>query len=148
MARLDPDKLTVNYREGVTPTEPIIPRRYTLTHSDFTGELFLTIGEEFAFDEITEMRDEVLGEWVSYNDSYYLHVYVYVGNFGPELNTIRDEIFRRELPLALEAIVYGDTPFFEAHPDLYDAPIWIQFDSEDPAYQAFEKWGTPRDYQL
>ncbi|MEC2071004.1 staygreen family protein [Alkalihalophilus marmarensis] len=148
MARLDPDKLTVNYREGVTTSEPIIPRRYTLTHSDFTGELFLTIGEEFAFDEITEMRDEVFGEWVSDDDSYYLHAYVYVGNFGPALNAIRDEIFRRELPLALEATVYGDTPFFEAQPDLYDAPIWIQFDSEDPAYQSFENWGTPRDYQL
>ena len=47
MKKLDPDKLLVEYKPGVTPISPIIPRRYTLTHSDETGELFLTIGSEY-----------------------------------------------------------------------------------------------------
>ena len=39
----------------------------------------------------------------------YLYVYVYVdGWFDPASPAIREEIFRRELPLALEAIQYGD----------------------------------------
>ena len=37
-----PEKLSVEYMDGATSTEPVIPRRYTLTHSDLTGELFLT----------------------------------------------------------------------------------------------------------
>jgi len=43
MSEFNPEKLTVEYRDIVTATKPIIPRRYTLTHSDDTGELFLTI---------------------------------------------------------------------------------------------------------
>jgi hypothetical protein len=63
MKRLNPEKLQVEYRNGVTTTEPVGGRKYTLTHSDKTGDLFLTIGLEYAFDQITKMRDEVLAEW-------------------------------------------------------------------------------------
>jgi hypothetical protein len=45
--RLRPEKLGVKYVAGVGPTDPISPRRYTLTHSDITAELFLTIGPDW-----------------------------------------------------------------------------------------------------
>lgn len=147
MERLDPEKLYVEFRPGVTTTEPILGRKYTLTHSDITAELFLTIGLQFAYDKITSMRDEVLAEWRISNSGLFLYVYVYVGNFGPAMNAIRNAIFRRELPLALEAIVYGDNEFFVVHPQLNYDPIWIYFDSTDPTYRQFEYWGTPMDYK-
>jgi hypothetical protein len=147
MKRLNPEKLYVELRPGVTITEPILGRKYTLTHSDITADLFLTIGLEYAYDKITRMRDEVLAEWRIYNGYYFLYVYVYVGNFGPVLTPIRDAIFRRELPLALEAIIYGDRKFFIDHPQLDNAPIWIYFDSEDPKYKRFECWGAPMGYK-
>lgn len=40
MSKLNPEKLSVEFRVGVTFAELIIPRRYTLTHSDITAELF------------------------------------------------------------------------------------------------------------
>ena len=49
----------------------------------------------------------------------------YVGQFGPVITAVRDAIFRRELPLALEAIRYGDSEFFMEYPQLENAPIWI-----------------------
>jgi hypothetical protein len=147
MEKLNPEKLHVEFRSGVTTTEPIMPRRYTLTHSDITAELFLTIGPEYAYDKITRMRDEVLAEWRIYNGYLTLYVYVYVGNFGPIMNAIRNTVFVRQLPLALEAIIYGDGEFFIAHPELNNAPILIQFSSEDPKYNRFEYWGTPMDYK-
>ncbi|MDP4145523.1 MAG: staygreen family protein [Bacillota bacterium] len=148
MKKLNPEKLFVEFRAGVTNTEPIIGRKYTLTHSDITAELFLTIGIEYAFDKITKMRDEVLAEWRMCNGYPYLHVYVYVdGRSGTTKTAIRDTIFRRELPLALEAIRYGDRKFFLAHPELDDAPIGIHFDSENPYYNRFENWGTPKKYK-
>ena len=61
---------------AVTATEPIIGRKYTLTHSDITADLFLTIGLEYAYDEISEMRDEVLAEWQTYEGNPLLYVYV------------------------------------------------------------------------
>ena len=63
MSKLNPEKLSVEFKDGVTSTEPILGRRYTLTHSDITAELFLTIGLTYAYDKIDAMRDEVLGEW-------------------------------------------------------------------------------------
>lgn len=148
MKRLNPKKLTVTYRKGVTETEPIIPRRYTLTHSDITADLFLTIGLKYAYDEVNPMRDEVLAEWHRKKNGYALYVYVYVdGEFGSKVSAVRNKIFVRELPLALEAIRYGDRAFFEAHPELDQSPIWIYFDSTIPRYNRIEYWGTPADYR-
>lgn len=148
MKRLNPDKLYVELRHGVTNTEPVIGRKYTLTHSDITGDLFLTIGRQFAYDKINTMRDEVLAEWRTYNGYPFLYVYVYVdGQFGPGISAIRNYIFRRELPLALEAIRYGDNSFFVEHPDLDNAPIQIRFDSTNPNYNRFEYWGNLKDYK-
>jgi hypothetical protein len=55
MERLNPEKLHVEFRPGVTEAEPIIPRRYTLTHSDITADLFLTIAPEYAYDKINKI---------------------------------------------------------------------------------------------
>jgi hypothetical protein len=146
--RLNPDKLNVEFRPGVTTTEPVIGRSYTLTHSDITAELFLTIGLQFAYDKVNSMRDEVLAEWRNYNGKPLLYVYVYSdGQFGSAVSAVRNAIFRRELPLALEAVRYGDRAFFIAHPELGYAPIWIHFGSTNPDYNRFEFWGSPNDYR-
>ncbi|MDF2611547.1 MAG: hypothetical protein K0R92_3021 [Lachnospiraceae bacterium] len=148
MNRLNPDKLSVEYRSGVTPTEPIIPRYYTLTHSDITAELFLFIGENYAYDKINEMRDELLGEWVTIGTDYSYYVYLYVdGEFGP-VAAIRNYIFRRELPLALEAIRYGDSTFFHEHPELDYVPIIVHFMSSYPQYNKVENWGNFSNYNV
>ena len=62
MKRLNPDKLSVEYRGQLTPTAPIRPRKYTLTHSDTTGELFLTVGPTYAEDKITSLAQKPVRE--------------------------------------------------------------------------------------
>lgn len=147
MERLNPDKLYVEFTPGVTLTEPVIGRKYTLTHSDITANLFLTIGLQFAYDKINAIRDEVLAEWRTNNGFPFLYVYVYVdGQFDPSVSAVRNEIFRRELPLALEAIRYGDRIFFLAQSQLDNSPILIRFDSKKTDYNRLEYWGTPKDY--
>ncbi len=77
MSKLNPEKLSVEFRDGVTNTEPILGRRYTLTHSDITAELFLTIGLTYAYDKIDAMRDEVLGEWIEKEKTtYFMCIYM------------------------------------------------------------------------
>lgn len=113
-----------------------------------TAELFLTIGLLYAYDKVTSMRDEVLAEWRVAKGKPFLYVYVSVdGQTGPVMATFRNSIFRRELPLALEAIVYGDRSIYQAYPHLDGAPIWIHFDSSLPNLNKIEFWGTPKDYQ-
>ena len=47
MAHLNPEKLHVNFFGGANAYGPIKPRAYTLTHSDATGDLFLSIGQHY-----------------------------------------------------------------------------------------------------
>lgn len=140
----DPEKLSVKYTGVVTATEPVIPRRYTLTHSDLTGDLFLTIGIHYACEKITPMRDEVLGEWMAIENPFYYYVYLYIdqGQYDQNAAAKRNEIFRRELPLALTAIRYGDRFFFNAYPSLDEAPILVTFMSAYPQFNRQEYWGT------
>lgn len=149
MSKLNPKSLSVEFIGDVTAISPIIPRRYTLTHSDITAELFLNIGILFNYDKINAMRDEVLGEWINISGNYFYYVYLYVdGQSNPteKETAIRDSIFRRELPLALEAIRYGDREFFDTHIKLNYAPIIVYFISNNPKFNIIEKWGTFSDY--
>ncbi|URZ17916.1 staygreen family protein [Clostridium felsineum] len=149
MNKFNPDKLSVEFRKGVTKTEPIIPRRYTLTHSDVTAELFLTIGLSYAYDKIDNyMRDEVVGKWINKEGSYIYCVHLYVDDPNSyNFPTMRNLIFRRELPLALEAISYGDREFFKAHPQLNNVPIIVFFMSVYPEFNKVENWGTFENYK-
>ena len=143
--KFNPERLAVEYRNGVTATEPIIPRNHTLTHSDFTGELFLTIGTQFAWDKVnTDSRDEVLGKWTVYGNCLYYNVYLYIDKEEHDLNAAisRNDIFRRELPLALTAIRYGDRFLFDRYPYLDNAVIIVNFISTYPQLSKQESWGT------
>ncbi|ADU29348.1 staygreen family protein [Evansella cellulosilytica] len=150
MSTFNPDKLFVEYREGVSPTGPVFPRRYTITHSDITGELFLTIGLGYAWDKTNSMRDEVLGEWVRRGSAFYYCVYLYIdqGEFKKNEVVRRNEIFRRELPLALSAIRYGDKSLFDTSPTLDRAPIIVHFMSIYPQFNSHEDWGTFRELKI
>ncbi|MCM3763791.1 staygreen family protein [Neobacillus niacini] len=148
MSPFNPEKLFVTYSTGVTATEPVIPRRYTLTHSDSTGDLFLTIGTHYAWGKINPMRDEVLGEWKQDGSSLYYSVYLYIdqGEYNVTAAAKRNEIFRRELPLALTAIRYGDRVLFDTYPALNQALIIIHFQSSYPQFARQEGWGTFSNY--
>ena len=153
MSRLRPGKLHVHLSEDSVADGPVRPRCYTLTHSDTTGELFLTIGPAFDRAQISGwytrlMRDEVLAEWLEDEDGPALHVYCHVSG-GLVFGTAgwRYAIFRRELPLVLEAFRYGDRQLFETHPELDRAPIRIHFRSHRRRYRRRERWGTPADYR-
>ena len=151
MSKFNPEKLTVEYRNGVNAWGPIIPRHHTLTHSDFTGELFLTMGTQFAWDKInTDLRDEVIGEW-KYNTNYlYYNVYLLINKEEHDVNaaTRRNEIFRRELPLALTAIHYGDRFLFDLYPNLNYLPIIVTFMSTYPQFVKQENLGTFSNYSI
>lgn len=152
MSRFNSEKLRVTFMEPSGHTGPLLPRKYTLTHSDRTGELFLTIGKEFDADQISGiytrlMRDEVLGEWRSEEGGVSLHMMVHVSG-GLVVGTAgqRYSILKREMPLVLTAIRYGDRSFFNENPEFDRSPIFVHFKSKNQAYDCVEEYGSPRDY--
>ncbi|WPC44496.1 staygreen family protein [Clostridium sp. JS66] len=147
MKKLNPEKLFVKFKDGVNSVSPIILRRYTLTHSDKTAELFLVIGLTYAYENITSERDEVLAEWKFVNNQYVLNVFCHVGGENnKDKAALRYKIFIRELPLALEAICYGDRKLFEVHQFLKNSPIMVRFESIYPQYNGIKYFGMPKNY--
>ena len=153
MSRLNPAKLHVQFAAGSMPGGTLTPRRYTLTHSDSTGDLFLTIGTEVDQEKVSGwytrlMRDEVVAEWQENDEGPALHVDCHVSGglvFGSA--AMRCGIFQQELPLVLEAFRRGDGGLFTARPELDQAPIWVHFHSTDQRYRKTERWGTPAQYR-
>ena len=153
MKRLKPEKLHIRYIPDTGADGPVEPRRYTLTHSDATGDLVLTIGPDYDRKQISGwytrlMRDEVLAEWCTEKSEPALHVHCHVSGglvLGPP--GWRYAIFERELPLVLEAFRFGDREIFAAHPKLDRSPIWVHFHAVQPRHARVERWGVPADYR-
>nr|WP_286181142.1 MULTISPECIES: staygreen family protein [unclassified Bacillus (in: firmicutes)] len=149
VSKFKPERLSVNFIPPATAFVPIDSRKYTLTHSDITGELFLAVGNVYDYQAINyEMRDEVLADWITINGEYLLYAKVYISNGEYDLNMsrIRYMIFKKELDLALTAMVYGDKNFFTYYPWLLDAPIYVQFSSIYAEFNQVAYYGTPRTY--
>jgi len=152
MSGFNPRKLHVTFHGDSSTGMLETPRRYTLTHSDVTGELFLTIGAEYDQKQVAGfytklMRDEVLAEFTNGGQPE-LHVYVHVSGglvFG--FASMRNAILHYHMSMALEAIRYGDREIFCQHPELDDARIFVHFASHRKRYHQVEEWGQMRKYK-
>lgn len=153
MTRLIPEKLHVKFLLGMNPASLETPRYYTLTHSDTTGDLFLSIGPYYDTKQTSKLytrliRDEVLAELTKDSDQLVLNVYCHVsGGLVIGRAKWRYSIFCSELSLPLEAIRYADKSFFEQDPQLDQASVLLHFKSTNKKYNKIEKWGTIADYR-
>ncbi len=101
-------KLSVSNKLRATDARTSVERRrYTLTHNDISGDLWLTIGHELNMPQISGfytrlLRDEVTAEWQREGESSHaLHIFCHVSGEERWLAppALRDYIFRREMPL-------------------------------------------------
>jgi hypothetical protein len=154
MTRLIPEKLHVTFLPGMNAGSLETPRYYTLTHSDTTGDLFLSIGRSYNKKQTSGlytrlMRDEVLAEFKNDSEGPSFNAYCHVsGGFVFGRASWRYNIFCSELSLALEAIRFGDGAFFNYDPKLDQIPVFVHFESADRRFNKTEEWGSLGDYRL
>eukprot|EP01018_Ginkgo_biloba_P029900 Gb_07845 [translate_table: standard] len=130
-----------------------LPRTYTLTHSDLTAKLTLAISQTINKAQLQGwyhklQRDEVLAQWKKSQGKMSLHVHCHISGGHWLLDAIaklRFYIFRKELPVVLEAFRHGDRALFEKHPELENALVWVYFHSNVKEFERFECWGTLAD---
>ena len=154
MSDLNPGKLHVKFIGEADPEGPTAPRKYTLTHSDTTGDLFLCVGANYDQAAISGfytriMRDEVLAELVEGANGSELHVFCHVSG-GLVLGSAgwRYTIFQRHMRQVLQALRYGDEIFYQRHPHLDEARVIVHFRSKNQRYNLQENWGYLSDYVL
>lgn len=131
---LDPARLHVTFLAGAERDGPLVPRRYTLTHSDRTGHLFLSVGTEYDAAALRSLqvrleRDDVLGEWAADDDGPRLDLHMAAQGGLPLFGTarMRVSIFRRYRDLVLEALRTGDAGLTAALPEVREAPVVARF---------------------
>lgn len=154
MSGLEPRKLHVTFKDGTSPVNLELPRHYTLTHSDMTGDMYLTIGSRYNKKQISGlytrlMRDEVLAEWREEEGQLALHIYVHVsGGIAFGLAFWRNEILHYHMPMVLEALRYGDRMIYQNHPELDEVSVFVHFASHRQRYHKVEDWGPIKKYRL
>ncbi|HBY07406.1 MAG TPA: hypothetical protein DEH22_06330 [Chloroflexi bacterium] len=153
MPTLKPEKLHVKFIGNSDPEGPASPRRYTLTHSDITGELFLSVGTVYDRETISGfytriMRDEVLAELLEDSNGPKLHVYCHVsGGLVVGNARWRYTIFKQHMLQVLQAFRYGDEIFFGHHPHFDEARVIVHFSSTNKRFNLQENWGSLADYR-
>lgn len=91
----------------------------------------------------------MLAEWKMEQDRLTLHVYCHVcGGVVFGTASLRESIFRRELPLVLEAIRYGDQELFVSDSKLDQAGIFVHFQKPKSENSKIESYGFLGDYKL
>lgn len=148
MKELNPQKVFVQYRDNIRPYEPVRSRLYTITHSDITAELFVFVGQNYAEDQVTKMRDEVRIAWELYKEGFALIGSVIVEGDGIIGNAyLRDDIFYNEMPTALQALRQADRFLFDEEPNLDNTPVYIHFISDNPIYNKTYDFGVIGTYK-
>lgn len=148
MKRLDPAKVFVQYRDTIMPNEPIMGRKYTITHSDDTAQLFVFVSKNYAEDQISEMRDDVRLAWELSDNGLALIGCVIVDSDDVKGNSfIRNKIFLKEMPKALQSLRRADRFLFMNQPGLDNTPVFIRFISNKPAYAKTYDFGIIGNYK-
>lgn len=145
-------RLHITFGPGTEKATFSLPRRYTLTHSDLTGEFFLTIAREYNRKQVSGwytrlMRDEVLAEWSQEGGKPSLRLYCHVSGgivFGSA--KMRYGIFQKHMSLVLQAFHEGDRTLFEQDTKLRDAQAVVQFDARQARFRKTEEWGKIGEY--
>lgn len=126
-----------------------LPRTYTLTHCDITAELTLAVSQTINRAQLQGwcnklQRDEVVAEWRKVQGKMSLHVHCHISGGQWLLDAtakLRFIIFRKKLPVALEAFRFGDQALLSGHPELEQALVWVYFHSNVKEFNRVECWG-------
>lgn len=150
---MDLNKLHVTFLDQWDAQTLCLPRYYTLTHSDMTGDLFLTIGRKYNLEQISGfytriMRDEVLA---SLSDEAggkpSLDIFCHVsGGFVFGSAKWRYQILQDHMPMVIQALRYGDRWVFETCPEMKIVQIIVHFASNQEKFNRTENWGSIYDY--
>lgn len=145
------ETFSVNIAPPATAFYPLEGRKYTFSQSEYTGNLFLSISNQFSNLTVDSNLTEILqAEWVTFMGEYALKGKISIKGSDNDrrLTQVRCMIFQKDLPKLIRALVTADQQFLKNYPLLLDAPIMIHFDTIFPEYNWSIQLGSPRQYLM
>lgn len=142
----NPLKSLLNYSSSNIMTKFCLPRKYTSTHSDETGEIFLAVDKKYykpylENEESQKVESQVIGKWVKKKNKYKILLKVVVSSEKNPNAKLRYDIYQRELPHVLKTIALAESCTMKHDDNIKKAKIYVKFDSIDPKYQKVQYWG-------
>lgn len=136
-------KLKVEFTSDIN-NKTLGERKYTLTHSDDTGERFLFVRSDFAEDKCHKLRDEVIAEWDTNPENQELKVMCTLySEYSLYTEEERYKIFKRHMPRAVTAIIGGDKEYIIKN-NLLNYKTYVYYLSETIPKK--EYYGKVREY--
>lgn len=147
MKPFDLEKAEREFLNHSNETYPVIGRKYTITHSDETAGVLVSIGTTYALCRVGEMKDEVYLTIECRDGRISFVGMVQVDGENEEETIKRQKIFLKEMNVALRALRYADREFFAHYQELDASPILIHFRSAIPKYDRFFYFGNMQLYK-
>ncbi|MGV3466886.1 MAG: staygreen family protein [Heyndrickxia sp.] len=151
MSEWTSETFSVNIAPPATAFYPLEGRKYTISQSEYTGNLFLSISNQFSNLVVDSNLLEILqAEWITFMGEYALKGKISINGSDNDrrLTQVRCMIFQKDLPELIRALVTADQQFFKNYPLLLDAPIIIHFDTTFPEFSGSFHLGSPRQYLM
>lgn len=136
-------KLTIEYQQNAE-YDNLVDRVYTLTHSDYTGQRILFIGNQIDKDRLSKYRDEVEGRWIRENDQFELQI---TCNLYSEHSMLtleeRYKKFKSHIVRAITAIINGDKEYILKN-NCQESNVNVKYISDSTKVEEFR--GKVKDY--
>lgn len=146
MVSLNPNKVIVNFGDGISMNSSIIPRFYIVTYSEKDDNININIIHDIKKHKINKQQSMAVGQWFKKNDEYLLYIYVRV--YGNKCNIKEmNRLVRESIPTVITAIRLSEINLIKTYPNLDDSNIFIKFESNYDEYYKVENWGNLKNYK-
>ncbi|MCM3321420.1 MULTISPECIES: staygreen family protein [Cytobacillus] len=145
---LDLTKLKVDILAPATNVKPVEYRNYYFRQPYGDEQAYLSISIENVKSNENTHSDALQAQWIPQMGQYVLFCRFQIskGEYTEPYAKIRYLIYEREINTWLTALVYGDQHFLQHYPWLLDSPIYVQFQSDYPAFNKIQYYGNVRQF--
>ncbi len=143
-----PYKLTVEKLDDMLDNGVIIPRCYEVNYLKTSKKMKVNINKDENKSKNIYKGEGLCGRWCCENEKYMLFFQVNVisNKKGYESVKEKDKLIRKAIPLMINSIIKAEEKFLEKNKYLYEAEIFIKFNSPYDDFYKVESFGNLKNY--
>lgn len=143
-----PYKLTVEKLNDMLDNGAIIPRCYEVNYLRTSKKVTVSINKDENKSKNIYKGEGLYGRWCCENEKYmiFFQTNVISNKKGYERAKEKDKLIRKELPLMINSIIKAEEKFLKENKYLYEAEIFIKFNSIYDDFYKVESFGHLKNY--
>ncbi|MCF0147800.1 MAG: DUF3888 domain-containing protein [Clostridium sp.] len=148
MNKSSPYKLAVEKLNDILDNGPMIPRCYEVNYLRASNKITVNINKDESKSKNIYKGEGLCGRWCCEKETYMLFFQVNVvsNKKGYERAKEKNKSIRKELPLMINSIIKAEEKFLKKNKHLYEAEIFIKFNSIYDDFYKVESFGYLKNY--